>query len=43
MSNANAELKVGDLDLTLADLCVDGALALGAEIEGRVKQRTLIE
>lgn len=36
MSNANTESKVGDLDLKLANLRVDGAFALGAEIEGRV-------
>jgi 2-keto-4-pentenoate hydratase/2-oxohepta-3-ene-1,7-dioic acid hydratase in catechol pathway len=32
----NAEINVGDLDLRLANLHVDGKLALGAEIDGQL-------
>jgi hypothetical protein len=33
---SDLECNVADLDLRLANLCVSGGLALGAEIEGGV-------
>ena len=36
MNNASPSLEVGDLNLKLANLRINGSLALGAEIDGRI-------